>query len=63
MKQSGRGRIVNITSWSVREPIPNLMLSNAIRPGVVGWAKALSHELGPHAMEAYSEVKSIYYAT
>jgi 3-oxoacyl-[acyl-carrier protein] reductase len=47
---SGRGRIVNITSWSVREPIPNLMLSNAIRPGVVGWAKALAHELGPHGI-------------
>jgi 3-oxoacyl-[acyl-carrier protein] reductase len=47
---SGRGRIVNITSWSVREPIPNLMLSNAIRPGVVGWAKTLAHELGPHGV-------------
>ena len=47
LRASGRGRIVNITSWSVREPIPNLMLSNAIRPGVVGWAKTLSHELGP----------------
>ena len=47
LRSSGRGRIVNITSWSVREPIPNLMLSNAIRPGVVGWAKTLSHELGP----------------
>jgi len=47
LRNSGRGRIVNITSWSVREPIPNLMLSNAIRPGVVGWAKTLAHELGP----------------
>jgi 3-oxoacyl-[acyl-carrier protein] reductase len=47
LRRSGRGRIINITSWSVREPIPNLMLSNAIRPGVVGWAKTLSHELGP----------------
>ena len=46
LRASGRGRIVNITSWSVREPIPNLMLSNAIRPGVVGWAKALAHEVG-----------------
>src|SRR6478736_8335093 len=46
IRESGRGRIVNITSWSVREPIPNLMLSNAIRPGVVGWAKALSQEVG-----------------
>jgi 3-oxoacyl-[acyl-carrier protein] reductase len=47
LKASGRGRVVNITSWSVREPIPNLLLSNAIRPGVVGWAKSLAHELGP----------------
>ena len=47
LRRSGRGRIVNITSWSVREPIPNLMLSNAIRPGVVGWAKSLAQELGP----------------
>jgi 3-oxoacyl-[acyl-carrier protein] reductase len=47
LRTSGRGRIVNITSWSVREPIPNLLLSNSIRPGVVGWAKSLAHELGP----------------
>ena len=47
LRRSGRGRVVNIASWSVREPIPNLMLSNAIRPGVVGWAKTLAHELGP----------------
>jgi 3-oxoacyl-[acyl-carrier protein] reductase len=46
LRASGRGRIVNITSSSVREPIENLMLSNAIRPGVVGWAKALSREIG-----------------
>jgi 3-oxoacyl-[acyl-carrier protein] reductase len=50
LKRSGRGRVVNITSWSVREPIPNLLLSNAIRPGVVGWAKSLAHELGPHGI-------------
>jgi 3-oxoacyl-[acyl-carrier protein] reductase len=47
LRASGRGRVVNITSWSVREPIPHLLLSNAIRPGVVGWAKTLAHELGP----------------
>ncbi|HEX2587323.1 MAG TPA: SDR family oxidoreductase, partial [Gaiellales bacterium] len=46
-RASGRGRIVNITSSSVREPIPHLILSNAIRPGVVGWAKTLAQELGP----------------
>jgi 3-oxoacyl-[acyl-carrier protein] reductase len=47
LRDSGRGRVVNITSWSVREPIPNLLLSNSLRPGVVGWAKTIAHELGP----------------
>ena len=46
LRASGRGRVVNITSWSVREPIPHLILSNAIRPGVLGLAKSLAHELG-----------------
>jgi 3-oxoacyl-[acyl-carrier protein] reductase len=31
----------------VREPIENLALSNAVRPGVVGWAKTLAREVGP----------------
>jgi 3-oxoacyl-[acyl-carrier protein] reductase len=47
LRRSGRGRIVNIESSSVREPIANLALSNAIRPGVVGWAKTLAREVGP----------------
>src|SRR5436190_138056 len=47
LRKSGRGRIVNIESSSVREPIPNLALSNTIRPGVVGWAKTLAREVGP----------------
>jgi 3-oxoacyl-[acyl-carrier protein] reductase len=47
LERSGRGRIVNIESSSVREPIDNLALSNAIRPGVIGWAKTLAREVGP----------------
>lgn len=47
LERSGRGRIVNIASSSVREPIDNLALSNAVRPGVVGWAKTLAREVGP----------------
>jgi 3-oxoacyl-[acyl-carrier protein] reductase len=46
LERSGRGRIVNIGSSSVREPIDNLALSNAVRPGVVGWAKTLAREIG-----------------
>ena len=47
LRKSETGRIVNITSSSVREPIDNLALSNIVRPGVVGWAKSLARELGP----------------
>ncbi len=47
LENSPAGRIVNVTSSTVREPIDNLALSNAVRPGVVGWAKSLARELGP----------------
>jgi 3-oxoacyl-[acyl-carrier protein] reductase len=47
LESSGRGRIVNIESSSVRAPLDNLALSNAIRPGVVGWMKTLAREVGP----------------
>ena len=47
LRESGRGRIVAIESSSVREPLANLALSNAVRPGVVGWLKTLARELGP----------------
>ena len=47
MKRSGYGRIVNIISTSVREPIKGLGVSNSIRGAVASWAKTLSVELGP----------------
>jgi 3-oxoacyl-[acyl-carrier protein] reductase len=50
LERSGRGRIVNIESSSVREPIDGLALSNAVRPGVIGWAKTLAREVGPKAI-------------
>ena len=50
LEQSGHGRIVCIESSSVREPVDNLVLSNAVRPGVVGWAKSLARELGPRGV-------------
>jgi len=50
LERSGRGRIVNIESSSVREPIDGLALSNVVRPGVVGWAKTLAREVGPSAI-------------
>jgi 3-oxoacyl-[acyl-carrier protein] reductase len=50
LRASGRGRIVAITSSSVREPIDALALSNAVRPGVIGWLKTLARELGPEGI-------------
>jgi 3-oxoacyl-[acyl-carrier protein] reductase len=47
LERSDAGRIVTVTSSTVREPVDNLALSNAIRPGVVGWSKTLARELGP----------------
>jgi len=47
LEASGRGRIVNIESSSVRAPLDDLALSNAVRPGVVGWMKTLAREVGP----------------
>jgi 3-oxoacyl-[acyl-carrier protein] reductase len=47
LKASGHGRIVNVASSSVREPIPGLILSNALRAGVTGLAKTLADELAP----------------
>jgi len=50
LEQSSAGRIVAITSLTVQEPTPHLALSNAIRPGLVGWLKTLSREVGPRGV-------------
>jgi 3-oxoacyl-[acyl-carrier protein] reductase len=47
LESSPGGRIVCITSVAVKEPVGHLALSNTIRPGLTGWAKTLSRELGP----------------
>jgi 3-oxoacyl-[acyl-carrier protein] reductase len=52
MKQRGAGVIVFITSSSSKEIIPGLLLSNMMRPAVVGMAKTLSKELGGHGIRA-----------
>lgn len=50
LRAGGGGRIINITSVAVKEPVPGLILSNAARLGVVGLAKTLSRELGPNGI-------------
>lgn len=46
MKQLGGGRIINIISTSVKQPLPNLGVSNTIRGAVGNWSKTLATELG-----------------
>lgn len=46
MKNEGYGRIINVISTSVKEPIPGLGVSNTIRGAVGNWSKTLSIELG-----------------
>lgn len=48
MKAQKWGRIVNIMSVSVKQPLDGLLLSNVSRMGVVGFAKSISGELAPH---------------
>jgi 3-oxoacyl-[acyl-carrier protein] reductase len=50
LRKSPAGRVINIESSTVREPADNLALSNAVRPGVVGWAKTLAREVGPEGI-------------
>ncbi len=50
LKRSGSGRIINVTSVAVKQPIDGLILSNATRLAVVGLAKTLSRELAPEGI-------------
>jgi len=47
MRTAGHGRIINIISTSVKQPLPDLGVSNTVRAAVANWAKTLANELGP----------------
>jgi 3-oxoacyl-[acyl-carrier protein] reductase len=47
MKERGWGRILNITSIAVKQPVENLILSNSLRAGVTGFARTLANEVAP----------------
>jgi 3-oxoacyl-[acyl-carrier protein] reductase len=50
MKNAGYGRIINIISTSVKQPLPGLGVSNTVRGAVASWAKTLANELGPYGI-------------
>ena len=47
MKTTGYGRIINVISTPVRQPIKGLGVSSTVREAVASWAKTLAGELGP----------------
>lgn len=47
MTDAGFGRIVNVVSISVREPLPNLGVSNVVRAAMASWSKTMALELPP----------------
>lgn len=50
MKERGWGRIINITSIAVKQPVDGLILSNSIRAAVTGFARTLANEVGRHGI-------------
>lgn len=50
MKERGWGRIINITSIAVKQPVDNLILSNSLRAGVTGFARTLANEVAAHGV-------------
>jgi len=50
LKSSGRGRIVNLTGYGVKEPISDLVVSDSIRAGVTVMAKTIASDLAPYAI-------------
>ena len=47
LRASTQGRVISVTSTSIKQPIPGLLLSNSLRSAVAGWSKTLADELGP----------------
>jgi len=54
LKDSSAASILTITSFSVKQPLPNLILSNSIRSATVGLTKSLALELGPQGIRVNS---------
>ena len=48
MKDTGSGRIINLSSYSAKQPMDSMLLSNSLRLGALGWAKTLANEVGKH---------------
>jgi 3-oxoacyl-[acyl-carrier protein] reductase len=50
LKSSGRGRIVNLTGYGVKEPLTDLVVSDSVRAGVTVMAKTIATDLAPYGI-------------
>lgn len=50
MKKAGYGRIINITSYTAKQPLDDMIVSNTIRGAVSSWAKTMANELGKYGI-------------
>jgi 3-oxoacyl-[acyl-carrier protein] reductase len=50
MRERRWGRVINITSIAVKQPVEGLILSNSLRAAVTGWARTLATEVAPHGI-------------
>jgi 3-oxoacyl-[acyl-carrier protein] reductase len=50
MQKNKWGRLITITSYTVKQPVDGLLLSNSVRAGVTGLARTLANEYGPHGI-------------
>ena len=48
IKDTGSGLIINLSSYSAKQPMDSMLLSNSLRLGALGWAKTLANEVGKH---------------
>jgi 3-oxoacyl-[acyl-carrier protein] reductase len=60
LKKQSSGRIINITSYAVKQPITELILSNAARAGVTGLTKSLSNEFGKYNITVNSVLPGLH---
>lgn len=61
MKESGRGRIINMASYAALEAIPGLMLSHGIRPSVLSWTRALAREVAKFNIGIVAVCPGLFY--
>lgn len=61
MKESGYGRIINVSSLTVREPKSHLVLSNTMRMALVSWSKSLAAELAQFNITVNSILTGYFY--